>query len=110
MHTKISHVLATSMPDILAHSNATYTRAQQCHVVYSGTTKMSYVLLSTSKQQDYIASYPDVNLRPGVVLAFEHFRCRVRRTSAPRGQMTGSGEEVAEAEIGDLDVHVAIEQ
>ena len=57
-----------------------------------------------------VMSYPNVDFRANVALSFEHFRCGVRWTSAPRGQVSVASEKVAKPEVGDLDVATRVDQ
>lgn len=57
-----------------------------------------------------LSAHPDVDLRARVPLPFEDLGGGVGRRPAPRGQLLPGGEVVAEAEVGDLDVHVAVQQ
>jgi len=53
---------------------------------------------------------PDVHLRPVVLLALEELGRGVGRRAAERVQLAAQRELVAEAEVGDLDVHVGVQE
>lgn len=51
---------------------------------------------------------PNVHLRTVVLLPLEELRSSVRRRSTESVQLAAHSELVAEAKVGDLDVHVSI--
>jgi len=55
-------------------------------------------------------THPYVDLGPGVVFPPENLGSGVRRATAPRAQSFAGSESVAEAKVGDLDVHLGIEK
>lgn len=55
-------------------------------------------------------THPDVNLGPCVLLPFEDLRCGVWWRPTPRGQLLARRIVVAEPEVCNLDVHVAVHQ
>jgi len=56
------------------------------------------------------AQAPHVHLRPVVLLPLEQLGRRVWRRAAERVQLVAHHELVAEAEVGDLDVHVGVQE
>lgn len=56
------------------------------------------------------AETPDVHLGPVILFALEKLGGGVRRRAAERVQLVTQRELVAEAEVGDLDVHVGVEE
>ena len=55
-------------------------------------------------------THPNINFRPHVLFALKDLGRGVGRRAAPRGQQPCRREVVAEAEVGDFDVHVCVEQ
>ena len=55
-------------------------------------------------------THPDVDLGPRVLLPLEDLGRGVRRRPTPRGQLLARRVVVAEAEVCDFDVHVAVHQ
>jgi len=51
-------------------------------------------------------TYPDVDMRSNVALAFEHFRRRVRWRATPRSQLFARSEIVAETEVYTSSDHI----
>ena len=68
---------------------------------FFSTSAYAYTALST---------YPDIELGSAIALALKDLGCSIGRTPTPRGQLVTRREEVAEAEVGDLDVHVCIQK
>lgn len=56
------------------------------------------------------AQAPDVHLRPVVLLALEQLGGGIRGAPAERVQLRAQRELVAEAEVGDLDVGLGVQQ
>lgn len=57
-----------------------------------------------------MTAYPDVDLGSRVVLSSEHLGRRVRRTAAPGAEPLAWCESVAEPKVGDLDVHLGVQE
>ena len=76
----------------------------------SGDHKSSYEHAVALEEKMATTTHPDVNLGPCVLLPFEDLRCGVWWRPTPRGQLLARRVVVAEPEVCNLDVHVAVHQ
>ena len=66
---------------------------------------------ASNPQKLYIkAAHPDIYLRPPVLSSLEHLGRGVGRGAAPGVQVTNRRPEVREPEVGNLDVHLRVQQ